>query len=188
MNETRTTTQTQATIDRLLDAAIQVIAEGGAQRLTLDAVAKKAGVSKGGLLHHFPSKNALIAALLERLYARFEALTVAYYEAEAEQPGRWLRAYIRASFDPDAPQIGLELTALLATYLHEDDALVQRAEKDSRLWAERLTSDGVSAVRAALIRYTCDGYFTERLISQPDTLVSAADLRDALLALVEDVS
>ena len=44
--------------DRILEAAERVVAEVGAARLTLDVVAQAAGVSKGGLLYHFPSKRA----------------------------------------------------------------------------------------------------------------------------------
>lgn len=49
--------------ERILDAAQRVARELGAARLTLDVVAHTAGVSKGGLLYHFPTKEALIAAL-----------------------------------------------------------------------------------------------------------------------------
>jgi AcrR family transcriptional regulator len=52
--------------DRLLDAAERVVVESGATHLTLDAVAKSAGVSKGGLLYHFPSKEALLEGMLAR--------------------------------------------------------------------------------------------------------------------------
>jgi AcrR family transcriptional regulator len=52
--------------ERLLDAAERAVLETGAGHLTLDAVAKFAGVSKGGLLHHFPSKDSLLEAMLER--------------------------------------------------------------------------------------------------------------------------
>jgi AcrR family transcriptional regulator len=52
--------------ERLLDAAERLVLETGAGHLTLDAVAKFAGVSKGGLLYHFPSKDALLEAMLAR--------------------------------------------------------------------------------------------------------------------------
>ena len=52
--------------DRLLDAAERLVLETGAGHLTLDAVAKFAGVSKGGLLYHFPSKDTLLEAMLAR--------------------------------------------------------------------------------------------------------------------------
>ncbi|HRN83289.1 MAG TPA: helix-turn-helix domain-containing protein, partial [Hyphomicrobium sp.] len=41
---------------QLLDVAARLCLKNGLHGLTLDAVAKEAGVSKGGLLHHFPSK------------------------------------------------------------------------------------------------------------------------------------
>lgn len=49
-----------------LEAALTIIARDGPGRLTLDAIAKEAGISKGGLMHQFPSKHAVLKALLER--------------------------------------------------------------------------------------------------------------------------
>ena len=59
--------------DRLLDAAERVVVESGATHLTLDAVAKSAGVSKGGLLYHFPSKEALLEGMLTRHFEDVDA-------------------------------------------------------------------------------------------------------------------
>ena len=59
--------------DRLLDAAERVVVESGATHLTLDAVAKSAGVSKGGLLYHFPSKEALLEGMLSRHFQDVDA-------------------------------------------------------------------------------------------------------------------
>jgi AcrR family transcriptional regulator len=47
--------------DRILDAAGQPFTGEGARHLALDGVARAAGVSKGGLLHHLPGKDALHA-------------------------------------------------------------------------------------------------------------------------------
>jgi AcrR family transcriptional regulator len=52
--------------NRILQAAERVVTEVGAARLTLDLVAQEADVSKGGLLYHFPSKEALLGALAQR--------------------------------------------------------------------------------------------------------------------------
>ena len=52
--------------DTLLDAAETVVARQGFANLTLDAVAAEAGISKGGLLHHFPSKDRLVEGLVAR--------------------------------------------------------------------------------------------------------------------------
>ncbi|GGH08948.1 TetR family transcriptional regulator [Alsobacter metallidurans] len=53
--------------DKILDAAAEIVGEIGAGKLTLDAVAQRAGLSKGGLLYNFPSKDALLSGMLERM-------------------------------------------------------------------------------------------------------------------------
>ena len=54
----------------LLDAFEDLLIDGGERSTTLDAVAARAGVSKGGMLYHFPSKSALVDGLVERLQTR----------------------------------------------------------------------------------------------------------------------
>lgn len=51
--------------DKILEAADELAREVGPAHLVLDAVATRAGVSKGGLLYHFPSKSDLLQALVE---------------------------------------------------------------------------------------------------------------------------
>ncbi|MGO2018027.1 MAG: TetR/AcrR family transcriptional regulator, partial [Brevibacterium aurantiacum] len=55
------------TKERLLDAFDILLDKQGISGATLDAVAAKAGVSKGGLLYHYGSKAELIKGSLERL-------------------------------------------------------------------------------------------------------------------------
>lgn len=52
---------------RILDAYERLLVNGGTRVATLDAVAAEAGVSKGGLLYHFASKDELRDAMLDRL-------------------------------------------------------------------------------------------------------------------------
>jgi AcrR family transcriptional regulator len=59
--------------EAVLDAAEALVMDMGAAHLTMDAVAARAVVSKGGVLHHFPTKSALIVAMLERLLAVFRS-------------------------------------------------------------------------------------------------------------------
>ncbi|NOG50337.1 MAG: TetR/AcrR family transcriptional regulator [Chloroflexi bacterium] len=56
-----------------MNAASNVVNEHGAAPLTLDATAAAAGVSKGGLLYHFPSKDQQIEALLDAYLDGFDA-------------------------------------------------------------------------------------------------------------------
>lgn len=52
---------------QILEAALQVVEENGANHLTIDAVAACANFSKGGVLYHFPSKKALLSGMLDYL-------------------------------------------------------------------------------------------------------------------------
>ena len=60
------------TRERLLEAAEWLTLRDGVAKMTLDAVSREAGVSKGGLLYHFPTKDALIGGMIERFIERFE--------------------------------------------------------------------------------------------------------------------
>ncbi len=93
--------------DEILEAAEWVVCKQGAGHLTLDAVAERAGISKGGLLYNFPSKEALLKAMLARLLARFDADR----SAEQAAPGMKgqaapdLKAFVQAGFrGPDDRQ------------------------------------------------------------------------------------
>ena len=57
---------------RILNAAEARLLASGPAGLVLDAVAADAGISKGGLLYHFGSKEALVAGLCERMLERFD--------------------------------------------------------------------------------------------------------------------
>ncbi len=71
--------------DRLLDSAEQLVATIGGANLTLEAVAEKAGVSKGGLLYHYRSKEALLLALVHR---HLERTDQRYVPGPARPAGR----------------------------------------------------------------------------------------------------
>ncbi|MEV4012251.1 TetR/AcrR family transcriptional regulator [Nonomuraea angiospora] len=60
--------------DELLDAAEDLLCDQGSSALTLAAVADRAGVSKGGLLYHYGTKEALIKGMVERLIEDFDQL------------------------------------------------------------------------------------------------------------------
>ncbi|MDL9937827.1 TetR/AcrR family transcriptional regulator [Gordonia sp. ABSL1-1] len=62
--------RTAATRTRVLDAAIETLVELGYARTTTQEVNRRAGVSRGALLHHFPTREALLVAAVEHLVAR----------------------------------------------------------------------------------------------------------------------
>ncbi|MCH8541979.1 MAG: TetR/AcrR family transcriptional regulator [Alcanivorax sp.] len=84
------------TRDQILDAAQQVAANRGAGHVTLDAVARESGLSKGGVLYHFPNKDALINGMLERLIEQNAAARAQADAALDGQPHRTLRSILTA--------------------------------------------------------------------------------------------
>ena len=88
MVATTTAPRTQAqrsaeTIAKLLTAARSVLADSGYQGMTTSLVAKRAGVSRGALLHHFPNRAALVVATAEKL---IESEVHAFRDAMASLP------------------------------------------------------------------------------------------------------
>ncbi|PDT73327.1 TetR/AcrR family transcriptional regulator [Bradyrhizobium sp. C9] len=63
-----------------LDAAITIVTRDGPGRLTLDAIARESGLSKGGVMHQFRTKEAVLRALLEQQMAHFEEFSTRYLE------------------------------------------------------------------------------------------------------------
>lgn len=57
----------------ILDAALRVIGTAGVTSVTFESVAEEAGLTKGGLLYHFPTRDDLLYALNEYLAQQWEA-------------------------------------------------------------------------------------------------------------------
>lgn len=166
----------------ILDAAEAVVLESGARHMTLEAVAERAGVSKGGLLYHFPTKEALLRAMLEHLSKHIDETRKRKAKGLKEGPGREIKAFILSSSDrdPKKEQIG---SALLAAVAH-DPQLLQPARDDfRRRWTEFMQA-GLHFKRAAVIFFAVHGLvLTELLSLSPLSIKERKDLVDELLRL-----
>src|SRR6266446_9002689 len=78
------------TIDLILTAAERVALRDGVLRLTVEAVAREAKLSKGGVLYHFATKESLIQAMLDRLIQYCEQ-EITQHQQNDTAPGRWTR-------------------------------------------------------------------------------------------------
>jgi AcrR family transcriptional regulator len=109
----------QRNYDRLLKAAVAAFAEHGADDVSLEEIARRAGVGIGTLYRHFPTRQAL----LETVYTdQVEMLRVRARELEqADSPAEALAAWIRA------------LTAFSSTKRNLTSALLETLGKDSTL-------------------------------------------------------
>ncbi|WP_113625632.1 TetR family transcriptional regulator [Pectobacterium peruviense] len=82
--------------DLILDAAEKVLLRDGVHRFTLDAVAAEAGISKGGLVYSFASKDLLIMTMLSRELARFEQEAQQQTARYSDQPHAEVLGHITA--------------------------------------------------------------------------------------------
>ena len=178
MTQRRSSSETRQLIFR---AASQILCREGLSSLTLAAVAKEAGLSKGGLLYHFPNKVSLIEALFEYHNDIFERRLVEMAREEGEDAGAWLRAYAKASIeqitDPDTAQLYSSLFAAEEKYA---SAHALMREKYVR-WQIEADQSGLDPNWATLVRLTVDGlWFTEMHQYAP----LKPQRRDEIMALI----
>lgn len=160
----RTKEEALQTRETVLKAAAQVIARHGVSAFTIEAVAQEAGITKGGVLHHFPSKEALINGLIDLVMSTFNRRLEHELEAEpAEQPGRWLRAYIRTVFSVQYDVQSL-IPALAAAVAADHQTLnrIRRAFEESQ---QASVQDGLDPVQATMVRLAVDGIVFARALN-----------------------
>ena len=96
---------------QLVEVAARIVREKGPAAVTLDAVAQAAGVSKGGLLHHFPGKAALLDGLFEQIIEEFDRAITEEMSADPVAQGRFSRAYLRVVANLKEPSEGEQAAA-----------------------------------------------------------------------------
>ncbi|MGY1695507.1 MULTISPECIES: TetR/AcrR family transcriptional regulator [unclassified Geodermatophilus] len=166
----------------LLDAAARSVVVHGAG-VSLDTVAREAGVSKGGLMHHFRSKDELLGALADDLFEQFTRAVEDRVDPDDAAPGRRLRAYVHATFDDlERREEAVELATLLATLGSFPEA-ARRSQDRYRHWNESLAEDGVDPQRVVVVLRACDGVSIAPLFEGPLSRDELATTRDLLLAL-----
>lgn len=142
--------------DTLLDAAEEIVCERGAAQLSFNAVCARAGVSKGGLLYHFPNKEALLEALLERVATVLADARSAEFNKLPESPTRALRAHILSAgyFESSRLQgVGL---ALLAAGAH-DTKLLDRARLGRSELLDQIQSPVLPPALTAIVNLALEG-------------------------------
>jgi AcrR family transcriptional regulator len=173
--------------DELIGIAENLVMRDGAAALTLDAVAHEANFSKGGVLYHFPSKDALVQAMVEHLMERFEDALNQNIQSDPRLPGAFTRAYIRASLqdDPGRMQELLSTSSGLIAALAINPALLEAFRHRMASWQIRLENDGLDIAHAMLVRLAVDGWWYSTLFSfaPPE-----ADAREKLLNLLTDLA
>lgn len=176
------TSRTEGTRARILRAAQEIAQEAGPASMSLEAVAAKAGVSKGGLLYHFPTKAALLRGLVEHQLARFEA-ALGIEAAKARHDGviaAYLETFVAERLCNAPPSAGM-LSALV-----EDPAILEPVRGRERGFLDAIRANATDPDRATVAYLALHGLALMRLLNID--VLSDAERTRILTAMREDLS
>jgi AcrR family transcriptional regulator len=166
----------QATRERLLEAAFRVIARQGYEGATVDAIAERAGVSKGAFYGHFPSKEFIFATVLRERCAEKRAAIREACEAEIDQ-GRsamaagFAQGFAGAREDPDWTRLFFEHARLAARdgaeYAAFADLIAELLERSVEMG--HLSFEGDPRAVARVLMAVVDGFSMQALVD-PDSV------------------
>jgi AcrR family transcriptional regulator len=177
-----TVKQPDTTRKTILEAASRVTARDGALNLTLEAVAKEAGVSKGGLLYHFPNKETLISSMIDE---HLENWSKAVEAAKDKEKGAFTRAFVKTTVNP--AQLETELGSGLLAAVALKPELLEPVKKHYTAWQKEIEGDGINPVTATLVRLAADGlYFAEIFDLAPPKGKLRRQLESRLLAMTKE--
>ena len=171
---------------QIIEATNRILRDGGHYtKFSLDKVAQEAGISKGGLMHHFPSKAALLQAVAQAATERFESHFYKKLAAEPDELGRKTRAYIKTVLGDGSGTPPETSPVLLAFLRAAADDPTARTRFD--YWQEIIQDDGLDEAKAALIRLAVDGLlYTEVIDNVPLAPALRRSVCQALLQLVDE--
>lgn len=168
--------------ESVLDAFEAIIDGEGERAATIDATARAAGVSKGGLLYHFASKEALEAALIERMSER----AAADVDEIRRSPDGPVAAFMRTSVMQGTP-LDRSIVAVSRLAQNGHPAASDALRRLRVLWEDAIRPHVRDAAALQLVLLVSDGlYFNNALPvgSVPGPPLDD-DALDDLVALVE---
>lgn len=147
------------TRERLLDAAEAVVIEQGVSALTLEAVAARAKVSKGGLLYHFSSKEAVVLGMVSRIASLVQERFAFGLAGEPPGPGRHARTLLGLMLDREGslfPRLQRVAGPLLGA-ISSNPKMLEPMQRFFKGVHQGMLNDGLPADRAWLLLAALDG-------------------------------
>lgn len=141
--------------ESLLDAAEAVVLEVGAGHMSLDVVAHKAGVSKGGLMYHFPTKEALVKAMIARLISGFYEQREEKKKTIKDSSSALFKAGVMASFERNERKSRMGLSILTAAANNPE--LLEPLKEAYQEHLREIARSGLPFEKTAVLSLATDG-------------------------------
>ena len=141
----------------------------GVAHLTLDAVAEEAGLSKGGVLYNFPTKDDLIRGMVDRLIEQTDTEINRLRDADPVAKGRLLRAYLGVTFPENgstSARVNQVAAVLLSAILTNRD-LLEPARRHFHSTQKALLQDGLDERVTHIVRLAADGLWMSDMLGMP---------------------
>lgn len=188
MNETgplvqRPTRNSERTRSAVLAAAAEAMSDRGTG-VSLDHIARRAGVSKGGLLHHFPNREALIVALVEDAQQQLRDSVLQHVDLTENRPGKLLRAYVRAMTSGAEATLQYFTAAPSWAGIYQIPKVSEITAADTCWWNDNLAADGLPGDRILVVRRAAEGIAAA--VAFGDESPSAADRARVVLLHLAD--
>lgn len=155
--------------------------------MSLDAVAQRAGLSKGGLLYNFPSKAKLMEALVEMHISQNQAALAEAQKHHSDRPNSLARAIVevfRGEFCKQEPPSSGLLAAIA-----ENPSFIEPVRAYQRELVERLKSESDDAELACLVFLVVEGLRGMKLFEiEALSREESSRILDRLAQLVETQS
>ncbi|MGQ2907561.1 MAG: TetR/AcrR family transcriptional regulator [Aliihoeflea sp.] len=162
---------------RILEAAEALAREQGPGNISLDAVAARAGLSKGGLLYNFPTKAKLLEALVEMHIERAEAALAQSVEAGPKGRNAMALAYLRYCRQEmiDRPEPASGVLAAIA----ENPEFIDPVRRYQKQVMERLRERSADFELSTIAFLAIEGFWSLRLMEsdciRPDEIQRVLD-------------
>jgi AcrR family transcriptional regulator len=177
----RATRNAERTRAAVLAAAAEAMAERGTG-VSLDHIAKSAGVSKSGLQHHFPNREALLVALVEDAQHQLRESVMGRLDLSENAPGKLLRAYVRAMTSGSEAVMQYFTAAPTWAGIYQIPKVVEITSADTQWWNENLAADGLDPARIMVVRRAAEG-IAAAVAYGDETAAAVEQARTALLHL-----
>lgn len=165
---------------RLLEAALGLILEGGAEAVTYESLAQRTGLSKGGVLYHFPSREAMNKAIREHVRQRYRDARRAETEALPDTPARALKGWALASLNNRSGLDAVSARIMTSGLWNSSEGRAHHRERFAAI------SEGVGFDRAAVVYLAAEGlWFLELVGFLPFSRKDRKRVVERLMALAD---